>query len=306
MTSGPRVILDCDPGIDDAFAIFCAVRFCNLVAVTSVSGNVPITHTTTNALHVLELAEASVPVFRGAAAPLVVEPFFADRIHGEAGLGAGATPPPQADAEPEPAASAICRLAAEGPLVIVAIGPLTNIAEAVQLDPELASRVDHLYWMGGSTTVGNVTEHAEFNAWADPHSIEVVMASGTPITMFGLNLTHQVRLQGTHVDRLRTAATQTSTPAAEFLAFYESHGSRDGRGQPMHDPCAVLGFTHPELFETEPGNTLVHLSGDTRGMTEMTDSPHAGTHRITVATKAAADDVIELIMTAVIDPQARS
>jgi len=132
------------------------------------------------------------------------------------------------------------------------------------------------------------------------------MASGMPITMFGLNLTHQVRLQGTHVDRLRTAATRTSTPAADFLSFYESHGSRDGRGQPMHDPCAVLGFTHPELFETEPGNTLVHLSGDTRGMTEMIDSPHAGTHPITVATKAAAVDVIELIMTAVIDPQAHS
>lgn len=305
MSAAPRVILDCDPGIDDAFAIFCALRFCDVAAITSVSGNVPINHTTTNALHVLELADVSIPVHKGAAAPLVVEAFFADKIHGAAGLGAGETPTPLRQVEAEPAAEAINRLSTEEPIVIIATGPLTNIAHALQSDADLASRVEHVYWMGGSTTGGNTTEHAEFNAWADPHAIEVVFASGLPLTMFGLNLTHQVRMQGHHVDELRRAGTATSGPAAEYLAFYESHGSKDGKGQPMHDPCAVLGFTHPEMFETEPGNTLVHLSGATRGMTEMTNTPHPDTHSILVATQAAADDVIGLIMRSAIDPRAQ-
>lgn len=304
MNGLPRIILDCDPGIDDAFAIFCALRFCDVAAITSVSGNVPIDHTTTNALHVLELADASIPVHRGAAAPLVVDAFFADKIHGAAGLGAGETPTPSTQAEAEPAADAINRLSTEEPIVIIATGPLTNIAHALKSDAGLATRISHVYWMGGSTTVGNTTEHAEFNAWADPHAIEVVFASGLPLTMFGLNLTHQVRMQGHHVDELRRAGTATSGPAADYLAFYESHGSRDGRGQPMHDPCAVLGFTHPELFETEQGNTLVHLSGATRGRTEMTDTPRTDTHSISVATHAAADDVIGLIMSAAVDPRA--
>ena len=254
---------------------FRTLRFTDLAAVTTVSGNVRIEHTTRNALHVLELAGAdAVPVHRGAAVPLRVTPRFADGVHGVAGLGAAETPDPQAEVSAVDAIEAILEFCSDGHATIVATGPLTNIAHAIQRDPSLCERIGHLHWMGGSLTKGNVTPFAEFNAWADPDAVDVTLRSGVPLTMYGLNLTHQVRMSSEHIDRLRSGGTETSLRAADFLSFYEQHGVRDGRGQPMHDPCALLGLTHPELFERDPSPIVAHAGDDEwRGMTRETGSP---------------------------------
>lgn len=305
MNTRPRILLDCDPGIDDAFAILCALRFADLAAITTVSGNVPITHTTRNALHILDLATSAVPVHRGAAAPLVVPAMFADAVHGEAGLGSNETPLPSREPSSVGAIDAIIDFCADGAATIVATGPLTNIANALRHDSSLVERVAHLHWMGGSTGAGNTTAFGEFNAWADPHAVDVVFRSGVPLTMYGLNLTHQVRMTREHIAILEVASTTTSTRAAEFLSFYESRGVGDGLGQPMHDPCALLGLTHPELFTFEQSPMIVHIDGERRGMTEELGTDAQSTaHRI--ARIADAPSVINLIIAAATNPSEKA
>ena len=300
----PRIVLDCDPGIDDAFAILCALRYCDLVAVTTVSGNAPIEHTTRNALHVLELAASPVPVHQGAGAPLVARPAFAESVHGAAGLGDEPTPPPHTRPASTDAVAAIAHLLEREPLSIVATGPLTNIARLVAQHPDLTERVPRIFWMGGSTEAGNTTTSAEFNSWADPHAVAAVFASGVPVTMFGLNLTRQVRVGADHAERLRAAATPTSLRAAVFLEFYESHGVRDGLGQPMHDPCAVLGASHSDVFTVAASNIVVHTSDDdSRGRTEVRESADERTQRVDVAARADATAAIDLILAAAADPR---
>ena len=303
MSNRQRILLDCDPGIDDAFAIFCALRFTDLAAITTVSGNVRVEHTTRNALYVLELAGANVPVHRGAEVPLSVPAMFADEVHGAAGLGDTPTPTPLSTESDVGAVDAILDFCAGGDATIVATGPLTNIALAIQKDPSISDRVAHLHWMGGSTTVGNVTPLAEFNAWADPHAVEVVMSSGVALTMYGLNLTRQVRMGSAHVVALRDAGTPTSLQAADFLTFYESHGAKDGLGQPMHDPCALLAVTHPALFDIEVSPIVAHASDDERrGMTVESSSQTTKRTRHNIARRAQAPSVIDLIIEAAIDP----
>ncbi len=299
MTTRPRILLDCDPGIDDAFAIFCATRFADLAAVTTVSGNVRVEHTTRNALYVLELAGADVPVHRGASVPLVLPAMFADDVHGVAGLGPNETPIPARNEESTGALEAILDFCAPGNANIVATGPLTNIALAVQEDPTVAGRIANLQWMGGSTSAGNTTPHAEFNAWADPHAVDVVLRSGIPLTMFGLNLTRQVCMTREHIAILEEAATVSSTPAASFLSFYRRKASEDELGQPMHDPCPVLSLTHPELFTVTPSSIVAHTEGEQRGMTEEDDARTPEHH---IARLADAPAVIDLIIEAAIDP----
>lgn len=303
MIDRPRILLDCDPGIDDAFAIFCALRFTDLVAVTTVSGNARIEHTTHNAQHVLELADAGhIPVHRGAAVPLRVAAKFADEVHGVAGLGATETPEPRSAVSAVDATDAILEFCDGGNATIVATGPLTNIALAIGRDPSIVERVEHLHWMGGSLTSGNITPFAEFNAWADPHAVDVTLRSGVHLTMYGLNLTHQVRMNGGHVATLRASETETSRRAADFLSFYEEHGVRDGLGQPMHDPCALLGLTHPELFECDASPIVAHaIDDERRGMTtEAGSGDDRPTHIVVRCADAPA--VIDLILEAAIHP----
>lgn len=299
MTDRPSFLLDCDPGIDDAFAIFLATRQAAVAAVTTVSGNVSIEHTTRNAAHVLELAQVDVPVHRGAAEPLEVAPSFADKIHGRSGLGYLETPESTRPIEQTSAVDAILHHARSGDATIVATGPLTNLALAVRRDPSIVERIRHVYWMGGSTTVGNVTEAAEFNSWVDPHAADAVFRSGLSITMFGLNLTHQVRMAAPHIDALERSGTTTGVQAADFLRFYEAHGHNDGRGQPMHDPCAVLGVTHPELFEWSERHIVVDTDDD-RGRTRV--HAETGPNPIRIAERIDADAAIELILAAAIEP----
>ena len=297
--SPPAIVLDCDPGIDDAFAIFCALRFTELLAVTTVSGNVNVENTTRNARYLLELAGATtIPVHRGAAAPLRVEAASAENVHGHHGLGHVDVPTAGVpEAEPG-AADALVALARQAPLTIVAIGPLTNVALALRADPTIARSLASIHWMGGSTLDGNVRPQAEFNCWADPHAFDEVLSAGVPITMFGLNLTRQVRMGAPHRDLLASRGSSTARLAAELLEYYESHGVQDGLGQPMHDPCAVLGLTHPHLFAFESAHIVVTTDGEHRGRTSVSADPGDSTTPMTLVTSADANAVVELILAA--------
>ena len=169
----------------------------------------------------------------------------------------------------------------------------------------LADRIAHLYWMGGSTDGGNVTEFAEFNAWADPDAVDVVLRSNIEVTMFGLNVTHQVLMDTPEIEVLRNAGTPGAQLLADFLEFYRDNGTRHPNGQPMHDPCAVLGFTHHELFDVEKSHIVANTStGENRGRTTVQEPTSENAHHVAVTVDAPR--VIELILAAAIDPSPES
>jgi len=302
----PKIILDCDPGCDDLFAIYTAARWCELVAITTVTGNVGIDHTTKNALAAVTVSELDIPVHQGASHPYVGEPRDAADVHGESGLGAVTMPSTLGNVAGTDAVGTLLDATSGGDVHVVAIGPLTNIARAVELDPTWPSRVPSLSVMGGSTTVGNVTAAAEFNIWADPEAAAIVFDAGFNLTMAGLNLTHQVRMGASDVDSLRSAATPTAVFAADALDHYSQY-SLSEFGVPktaMHDPCAVLAITHPELFESARHHVVVELAGEhTRGMTLVDQRQRPDQPNTTVLFKAQEAAIVDLIMQATIDPQ---
>lgn len=303
--SAPAIVLDCDPGIDDAFAIFCALRHTELQAITTVDGNVDVENTTRNARYLLDLAGASsVPVYRGASKPIRSKAHHARHVHGPSGLGLIDVPDVATPATVGSAVDALLALSQRGGLTIVAIGPLTNLALAAERDPAFVDGVSNIHWMGGAIDTGNVTPFAEFNSWHDADAVEVCLNAGLPMTMYGLDLTRQVRMNSGHSAALRLAGTPTATLAADLLEYYEAHGHRDGLGQPMHDPCAVLGLTHPQLFSFEQAPIVVSAQAETRGQTVITSAGDQSARTITVARSADADAVIDEIMRAAEHPRA--
>jgi len=267
----PRVWLDCDPGHDDAFALLYAAQRTDLVGISTVSGNVGLASTTRNARIVRDLAGSTAPLHAGAAGPLVGEPLHAPDIHGDSGLDGPDLPEPVGPVDPLPAAQAILAAShAHDDLWLVPTGPLTNVALALRIDPTLATRVAGISLMGGSRTYGNTTPAAEFNILADPEAADVVFRSGARILMAGLDLTHQFRLGATHVADLDTLDGPVARFTAELLRFFlGTYERRSGLpSAPMHDPCAVMILTRPDLFETESLHVDVELRGThTRGMT---------------------------------------
>src|SRR6185503_6772571 len=190
------VIIDCDPGHDDVFGIWLAAGHpsLELLAITTVGGNVPLEHTSRNARIALRVAGVTdVPVAAGAAGPIARRLETAEWIHGENGLGGPELPEPAIDLHPRGAVGLMADvlLAADEPVAIVATGPITNVGILLRDRPELAGRIREIVWMGGSTGRGNVTPYAEFNAWVDPEALAIVVASGVRFTMVGLNVTHQ-------------------------------------------------------------------------------------------------------------------
>lgn len=268
---GPRVWIDCDPGHDDAFALLLAARTCRVVGISSVSGNVGLASTTRNARIVRELAGLEVPLHAGAAGPLVGTPLHAPDVHGVSGLDGPLLPTPSEPVAALPAAQAIVDATRRDPgLWLVATGPLTNVALALRLDPELPERIAGISLMGGSRTFGNTTPAAEFNILADPEAADVVMRCGARIVMAGLDLTHQFRLGREHAASLAEIPGEIGRFTSELLGFFlERYEHRSGLpSAPMHDPCSVLALTDPELFERSALRVVVELRGEhTRGMT---------------------------------------
>mgnify|MGYP000055979709 CR=1 FL=1 len=276
MVAGPltkkRVLIDCDPGIDDALALLLALASPELSveAVTVVAGNVAVSQGVDNALRLVELAgRPGIPVARGAASPLVRKLITGEAIHGDNGLGGVRLPAPSRGPDPRHAVDLMIELAQARPgsLTLVAIGPLTNLALALAKAPELAGLIAEIILMGGALSGGNITPAAEYNIYADAEAARMVFASGVPITMLELGATSQVALTREHVARWRAASSPVAEAAAamadHYLRVYEARGVAGGH---LHDPLAV-GMAIDKGFAT--ASRRLHIDIETRG--EFTD-----------------------------------
>lgn len=269
------LIIDSDPGLDDALAIGLAVARpeLDLLAVTTVGGNADVRHCTTNALRLLHLYGASeVPVAEGSAGALLGAIVRATEIHGEAGIGRTTLPPSPVQPSPDGAVDLIARILREHPepVVIAPIGPLTNIALLLRTHPELAPRIAHVCLMGGSIGEGNTTVSAEFNIYADPEAAAIVFESGLPITMMGLDVTHQAVLRTPALDRFKSLGTASGAAAAELVDYALA---REGQwyGTPrmsVHDAVAVAHLAIQDLVEVAEYDVQVDTgNGPSRGRT---------------------------------------
>jgi pyrimidine-specific ribonucleoside hydrolase len=272
----PRaVLLDCDPGHDDALAILLALASPGLevLGITTVAGNAGIENTTRNALRVLTLAgRTDVPVARGAVRPLVREPWIPVEVHGASGLDGADLPEPGVAPVEATAVELMASLlrAAERPVTLVPTGPLTNVALLLRAFPTLRDRIGAISLMGGSLGVGNTTASAEFNVWQDPEAAAIVFGSGLPILMAGLDVTHRALVLPDDVVRLEALETRTGRVVADLMRFFGAfHRERYGwAGPPIHDAVAVAVLVAPWLIERRTMRIDVELGdGLARGRT---------------------------------------
>jgi inosine-uridine nucleoside N-ribohydrolase len=269
----PAVILDCDPGHDDALAIAVAGRHTELLGITTVAGNVPLALTTRNALVVAQVLGLDVRVHAGSPRPLVAEGRTAEFIHGASGLDGPALPDLTRSVASEDAVGFLIDTvrARPGEVWIVATGPLTNVALALRAAPDIEESLAGISIMGGGVPFGNVTPAAEFNILVDPEAAHVVFESGVRLIMAGLNVTHGWLIDEGITRRAREAGGEAAGFCSDLLDYYGASYARAFSGRaagPLHDPCAVLAITHPELFERESYHVVVELTGThTRGMT---------------------------------------
>ena len=268
-----RILLDCDPGLDDALALVLAHGDpdIELVAVTTVGGNVGITNTTKNALALREyLGFDAVPVARGAGKPLTREAKNASHVHGERGLGTVELPEPTLALDDRHAVDVIIEtiLAAPSSIHLVATGPLTNIALALEKEPSIARLVASFTIMGGSFTRGNATPAAEFNIYADPEAAKIVFDADWQVTMVGLDLTLQAQANGPVIERLRALGALADELILPLATFWRDHNDDEWDGQAVHDVVAVAYVTRPDLFASRPARVEVETRGEfTEGMT---------------------------------------
>jgi inosine-uridine nucleoside N-ribohydrolase len=247
------IVIDCDPGHDDAFAIMLAVASpeVELRAITTVAGNQTLDKTTANALKVLELIDRTdIPVAAGADKPLTRELRTAAHVHGESGLDGPDLPDPTTKVV-EGDAVDLLNESIEPGVVLVPTGPLTNIALLLQRHPDVAQRLERIVWMGGAASEGNITPAAEFNSFVDPEAAAVVFESGIPVTMIGLDITHKALFTAEHAERLRgsgPAGRAVAEMADFFLIFHRQRYRFDGA--PIHDAMAVAHVIDPTLVRT--------------------------------------------------------
>jgi inosine-uridine nucleoside N-ribohydrolase len=249
------ILLDCDPGHDDAIALLLALASpeLELLGVTTVAGNQTVEKTTANAIRVLELVGSDVPVAAGAGRPLVREPYVAAYVHGETGLDGPDLPP----ARREPVDQHAVDFLAEriDGATLVATGPLTNVALLLAREEASPERV---VLMGGAIAEGNVTPAAEFNIWADPEAAARVFSSGLDVTMVGLDVTHQALLTDEHAAGLRENG-RVGSVVADLLDFYGTFHKQvyDFEGSPIHDAVAVAQVIRPDLLELRELNVEI-------------------------------------------------
>jgi inosine-uridine nucleoside N-ribohydrolase len=254
------ILIDCDPGHDDAIAILLALASpeVEVRGVTTVAGNQTLDKTTRNALKILELAgRTDIPVAAGADRPLTRTLRTAAHVHGESGLDGPDLPEPSARPVDVDAADLLAELIEPG-VVLVPTGPLTNVALLLQRHPDVRDRLDRIVWMGGAIAEGNVTPAAEFNAFVDPEAAAAVFGSGIDVTMIGLDVTHQALFTPAHAERLRgtgAAGRVVAELADFFLEFHRRLYRFDGA--PIHDAVAVAHVIDPTLVETLRCNVAV-------------------------------------------------
>jgi inosine-uridine nucleoside N-ribohydrolase len=284
MDGGPfRVIIDTDPGVDDALALLLAMRSPELKieGITPVAGNVPLDLTLPNALRMVEIAgRTDIPVAAGAKSPLVRRLVTAAYAHGENGLGGAVFPEPKTKPIAQPAAEFIRGIVRKypGEVTLIPIGPLTNIATALNLDSELAAMVRGIVLMGGSLSGGNITPAAEFNIYVDPEAARIVFQSGIPITMVGLDATRKTSLTEEHVRTLEAAQNPVSQAAAKIGRNAINHNREQGFlvGPNMHDSLAVTAFLDPSILKFKDYYVDVETTGELTAGETLGYSPRAG------------------------------
>jgi len=281
---GPfRVVIDTDPGVDDALALLLAMRSPELKieAITPVAGNVPLELSLPNALRMVEIAgRTDIPVAVGAKAPLLRRLVTAAYAHGENGLGGAVFPEPKIKPVAEPAAKFISQIVRKypGEVTLITIGPLTNIATALNMDSELARMVKSLVMMGGSLSGGNITPAAEFNVYVDPEAARIVFQSAIPITMVGLDVTRKTSLTDEHVRILEAGKNPVSQAAAKIARNAINHNREQGFlvGPNMHDSLAVAGFLEPSLLKFQDYYVDVETTGELTAGETLGYSPMSG------------------------------
>jgi len=284
-----RILIDCDPGVDDAIALLLALGSPELevIAITTVAGNVGGELTAENARRVLTLAgRADIPVHAGCTRPLL-GPVWRGKYSGAGGLGGALLPPPAGPLAPGHAVDVItaaleAAIAADAPIDLCVTGPMTNIAVALARDPSLVRGIRRLVAMGGAFAQGgNRTPTAEFNILADPHAAQIVLRSGAPVVLAPIDVTFQALATPARVAALRATRGRLTGIAADLIAFYDRNDpARYGQaGGPLHDPCVIAWLLRPELFGTRVANVEVELSpGLSYGQTvadfwKVTDRP---------------------------------
>lgn len=287
--SGPLpVIIDCDPGVDDAVMLIMALlspRF-DVRAITTVAGNVPLRLTSRNARMVCErMGRSDIPVFSGCPRPLLRDPVTAEDFHGNSGIAGIDIFEPEAPLAPGHAVTEIIRLLNAAPdksITLLVTGPMTNIACALVMEPGIARAIREIVIMGGADLEGgNITPYAEFNIFADPHAAAAVLDTGIPATLLSLDLTHQVRATQPRIDRI---AALPGAPAAMMASLLEAGNGlevrhRPGTRLPMHDPSTAGWLLAPHLFESITGRvSVVTRAGKELGRTKIKPGKR-GPHR---------------------------
>ncbi|RWP30267.1 nucleoside hydrolase [Mesorhizobium sp.] len=277
MPQSRKIIIDTDPGQDDAVAILLALGSAELeiVGMTAVAGNVPLRLTEKNARKICELAgRPDIKVYAGAIRPLARELVTAEEVHGETGLNGPQLPEPTMELQDQYAVDFIVETLMKeesGTITLCALGPLTNIALALIREPKIAPRIREIVLMGGGFFEGgNVTPTSEFNIYVDPHAADVVFKSGIPIVMMPLDVTHKALTTAKRTQAYRKLGTRVGTATAEMLEFFERFDEEKygTDGGPLHDPCVIAYLLKPELFRGRNCNVAVETASElTMGMT---------------------------------------
>lgn len=270
------IILDCDPGHDDAIALILALASpeIELLGVSTSAGNQTPDKTLNNALRLLTLlGRTDIPVAGGAKKPLCRELIIADNVHGETGLDGPELPDPAFEPLPMTGVEMMAHMLSQAkePVTLVPTGPQTNIALLLASYPELHPKIKQIVLMGGSAGPGNWTPAAEFNIYVDPEAADIVFKSGIPIVMCGLDVTHQAQIMQADIDRIRAIGNPIAAVVADLLDFfliYHKDPKWGFEGAPLHDPCTIAWLVKPELFTTQTCWVGIETSGPkTLGMT---------------------------------------
>lgn len=275
-----RVIIDCDPGHDDAISIILAASSdrIHIEGITTVAGNVEVEKTTLNALRVCELIGLDVPVARGAEQPLVKTREFAPDIHGDSGLDGPQLPEvPRKTAIDQHAVDFIIEkvMKSDGEITLVPTGPLTNIALVIQKEPAIVEKIKEIVLMGGGT-FGNWTPTAEFNIYVDAEAADIVFNCGVPVTMFGLDVTHQAITTPAILDKINSIETVVSEFVSDLLVYFTNTYKEvfGFEGAPIHDACTIAYLIDESIFEFEKVRVDIETKGEYSYGTTCVDRLH--------------------------------
>jgi purine nucleosidase len=267
-----RIIIDCDPGQDDAVALFLAMSSpdeLEILGITTVAGNVPLALTERNARMMCDIAACEdVLVFSGCAKPMIRDAITAEYIHGDSGIDGIDAFEPQTPLQEQHAVDFIIDTlltSDTGSVTLVPTGPLTNIATAIVRNPEIRERIEEVVIMGGAMREGgNRTPSAEFNIMVDPHAADIVLSSGVPITLMGLDVTHQVLSTEARVARIGELDNPVAAATVGMLSFFHRYDTEkySSQGTPLHDPCTIAYLLQPALFKTKRCNVSVETASE--------------------------------------------